>query len=60
MTSVISISSDLKTNQVDIYSVTGAKIDTRKVKENSVDVSNLNSGVYFIKYDKAFSKFIKK
>ena len=60
VTSVISISSDLKTNQVDIYSVTGAKIDTRKVKENSVDVSNLNSGVYFIKYDKAFSKFIKK
>ena len=60
VTSVISINSDLRLNQVDIYSMIGAKIDTRKVKENKVDVSDLNSGMYFITYDKVFTKFIKK
>jgi hypothetical protein len=38
----------------------GSKIDTRKAIDNKIDVSDLKSGVYFISYNKAFSKFIKK
>jgi hypothetical protein len=54
------IDSGLNINEVIIYSVIGVKIDTRKVINNKVDVSDLKSGMYFIKHDKAFSKFIKK
>ena len=60
VSSIITISSVVGIDEVDIFSLIGSKIDTRKAIDNKVDVSDLKSGVYFISYNKAFSKFIKK
>ena len=60
VSSIITIYSEVGVDEVDIFSLIGSKIDTRKAIDNKIDVSDLKSGVYFISYNKAFSKFIKK
>ena len=44
----------------EIYNITGAKVQDGIFKNNPIEVSTLNSGVYFIKIDDCVVKFIKK
>lgn len=44
----------------EIYNITGAMVQNGIFQNNSIEVSTLNRGVYFIKIDDCVVKFIKK
>ncbi len=53
--------SGVQLNQnVGIYNIAGSLVKNEKLLSNSIDVSNLKSGVYFIKVDSTVSKFTKQ
>jgi len=46
--------------EVNIYSLTGQLIQNTVLTGSSIDVSNLNTGIYFIEIDNSYVKFIKQ
>ena len=57
---MLNISGDQEVQSVEVYSVLGAKINAR-YENGQVQVSNLTSGVYFLRVNNKYSfKFIKK
>ncbi|MGV6828298.1 MAG: FG-GAP-like repeat-containing protein [Flavobacteriales bacterium] len=64
-TDVLSISSEnTVVKSLSVYSITGKKIVKQIVKTNSIDVSDLSNGMYFLEVisekGKSYHKFIKK
>jgi hypothetical protein len=51
---------ELINSDVNIYSITGQLIHNTVLKGSSIDVSNLNTGIYFIKINNNYLKFIKQ
>ncbi len=53
----------LQSSEIAIYSTTGKKIGTFRftnfLSNQEIDISNLSSGIYFLKSDRTFAKFIK-
>lgn len=60
----LSFDKALKGANVSIFSIIGSSILEQKVTNNSIDVSNLKSGVYFVIFEKdgvkATNRFVKK
>lgn len=60
---VLTIKSDLKIDKVEVYDMSGRKVDV-EINDDKIDVRNLNSGSYIIntetKGGKVSKKFIKK
>tara|TARA_R110002049_G_scaffold268752_1_gene445537 strand:+ start:71272 stop:72252 length:981 start_codon:yes stop_codon:yes gene_type:complete len=60
----LSFDTALKVTNVSIFSTLGSSISEQKVMNNSIDVSNLKSGVYFVVFEKdgvkTTSRFVKK
>lgn len=53
-------SSDMKDVQVSIFNQTGSVVIQQIIKENSLDVSNLTTGVYLIVFEKDGTKITKQ
>ncbi|WET02448.1 RICIN domain-containing protein [Flavobacterium sp. YJ01] len=53
-------SSDIKDIQVSIFNQTGSLVIQKALKENSLDVSNLTTGVYLIVFEKDGTKITKQ
>jgi hypothetical protein len=53
-------STELNVTNVSIYSTTGSSVSKQKVINNTLDVSNLKSGVYFVVFDKDGTKITKR
>jgi hypothetical protein len=48
-------------SQISIYSISGAKVYTQEFNGNSINVSNLNTGLYFLEIPGySVKKFLKK
>ena len=56
----ISFDAELKGTKVSIFSTTGSSVSEQKVTDNTVDVSNLKSGIYFMTFEKDGTKIIKQ
>lgn len=54
------LTSEINGTNVNVYSTLGSLVSQQKVINNSVDVSNLRSGTYFMIFDKDGSKITKK
>jgi hypothetical protein len=58
---IINVFSAGEFGKVDIYNVSGQKVYSDKLmNNNSLNVGHLDSGIYLIKSDNKYSKFIKK
>ena len=57
---VINVFSTGEFDKVDVYNVSGQKVYSSKLMNNSLNVGHLNSGIYLLKSDNKYSKFIKK
>ena len=51
---------DISNTEVNIYDVAGQLIQNSVILNSSVDVSELNTGIYFLEIDNIFMKFVKK
>ncbi len=66
VTDRISFKSDVQIDEISVYNPTGTRVMTTKLmNENSVDVSSLSKGIYFLEIksdgqNRIVSKFIKK
>ena len=57
---IINVFSAGEFDKVDIYNISGQKVYSDKLMNNSLNVGHLDSGIYLIKSDNKYSKFIKK
>ena len=57
---IINVFSAGEFEKVDIYNVSGQKVYSDKLMNNSLNIGHLDSGIYLIKSDNKYSKFIKK
>ena len=57
---IINVFSAGEFDKVDIYNISGQKVYSDKLMNNSLNIGHLDSGIYLIKSDNKYSKFIKK
>ena len=57
---IINVFSAGEFGKVEIYNVSGQRVYSDNIRNNSINVSHLDSGIYLIKSDNKYSKFIKK
>ncbi len=57
---IVYFGNDVQTENYKVLSVTGALIREEKATKNSMDLSNLKPGLYFLATDKSVAKIVKK